>query len=150
MSSRDEDLLKEFERLFWNLSIEKSYLWQRISEEYFPETQSQILYFLDREGPKKMSFIADSLHLTAGSISMASDKLIENGYIERVRDENDRRVVYLSKTPKGRETLDKIKSQGHRIIKFVFNDASDDDLKYLIDTYQKASDRINMLYEEYE
>ena len=150
LSSLDEDLFTQLEKLFWHLSKETSYMWRRISEKYFPESQSHILYLLDRKGPKKMSEIADSLHLTAGAISIASDKLIDNGYIKRARDDNDRRVVYLKLTAKGKKALEDIKQEGHKVMTFIFSDLSNDELKRLISTYKQASEKINLLYKEYD
>lgn len=49
-----------------------------------------------------ISEVANSLHLTPGTMTAMADRLIYKGYVERVRDQNDRRVIRLKLTNKGR------------------------------------------------
>ncbi|MFC3928631.1 fatty acid biosynthesis transcriptional regulator FabT [Streptococcus caprae] len=59
------------------------------------------------------SDIARELLLTLGTVTTSLNKLEKKGYIERTRSEQDRRVVYLSLTSKGR-LLDRLHGKFHR------------------------------------
>src|SRR5690625_2948954 len=121
----------EFEKLFWQISRNMGYLWKSIYEQTFPGSQSHILFVLERNGPKKMSELSETLNLTPGAVTSASDRLIENGFIARIPDENDRRVIRLDLTEKGKKTLKKLQSKGHEIMGLVFNHISDNELKMM-------------------
>lgn len=130
-------------RLYWNLSKDMTYIWKGIFTRRFPGSQSNILFLLERNGRKRMSELADSLHLTPGAVTTASDKLIENGYIARIRDEQDRRVVYLEMTDKGRTALTELQNEGRKAMKLVFSHLSESELEHLIKTFEQASKNVN-------
>ena len=48
------------------------------------------------------SAVAKKLHLTPGTMTATADRLTKKGYVKRVRDEQDRRIVRLYLTKKGR------------------------------------------------
>lgn len=137
-------------RLYWDLSRDMSYFWKEIFTRRFPGSQSTILFLLERNGRKRMSELADSLHLTPGAVTTASDKLIENGFIARIRDEQDRRVVYLEMTDKGKKALTELQNEGRKAMKAVFSDLSEADLEFLIRTFEQASHNINNIRKEYD
>ncbi|GBG94581.1 MarR family transcriptional regulator [Ligilactobacillus salitolerans] len=51
---------------------------------------------------KTASRVAKELHLTPGTLTSTIDRLTKKGYVERIRSEDDRRVVRLGLTRKGR------------------------------------------------
>ncbi len=51
---------------------------------------------------KNMSEVAQSLKITVGTLTTAINKLIKKGYVERKRIEEDRRVVLIKLTKKGK------------------------------------------------
>lgn len=73
--------------------------------------QVRTLYFLSR-GPQRMKDISD--HLIRGMPSATSmiDRLVKKGYVERVPDPSDRRVVLCRITEPGREMLDRFSHMG--------------------------------------
>lgn len=140
----------EFEKLFWQLSRNMGYLWKKIYAQSFPGSQSHILFTLERSGPKKMSELASILYLTPGAVTTASDRLIENGYIARVRDEEDRRVVHLELTTKGADALQSLQNEGRQIMKKVFHDISDDDLKTINNVFEHAMINIDSVGRDFD
>lgn len=53
-------------------------------------------------GSKTMSEIATALEITMGTLTIAVDKLINKGYMERSRSSTDRRIVNVSLTKRGK------------------------------------------------
>ncbi|AZU64292.1 MarR family winged helix-turn-helix transcriptional regulator [Neobacillus mesonae] len=150
MSSTNHEIFRQFVKLYWNLSRDMNYIWKDIFNRQFPGSQSHILFLLERNGPKKMSEVAELLHLTPGAVTTASDKLIEHGYIARIRDEQDRRVVYLEMTGKGREAITELQEEGRMAMKKVFSHLSDKDLEFLMGTFEQAIQNISDLRKEYD
>lgn len=52
--------------------------------------------------PKNMSSVAKSLQVTTGTLTISVNSLVKKGYVDRVRSEEDRRVVLISLTETGR------------------------------------------------
>ncbi|MHA6261206.1 MarR family winged helix-turn-helix transcriptional regulator [Sporosarcina sp. CAU 1771] len=138
-----QDNFREFEILFWQLSRKTEYLWKNLYAKTFPGSQSRIMYLLEQKGPMKMSEFASTLHITAGAITTASNILIENGYISRLRDETDRRVVHLALTEKGSRTLNALKDEGFKMMQSIFNNVTDQDLKTMRTIFKQASINID-------
>lgn len=136
--SMENNNFTDFEKSFWQLSRQMEYLWRRIYADTFPGSQSYIMFILQQKGPQKMSELAQSLHLTAGAITTASDHLLELDYIARVRATNDRRIVRLELTDKGQEALTELQHKGNKIMKQVFEGVSDNDLNRMTAIFQQG------------
>ena len=52
--------------------------------------------------PKNMSTIARALSVTVGTLTISMNSLVKKGYVKRERSEQDRRVVYIMLTAKGK------------------------------------------------
>jgi DNA-binding MarR family transcriptional regulator len=53
-----------------------------------------------------MSYYSEKMMIPKSNLTVMADKLIENELIERIHDENDRRVIVLHITSKGSKWLD--------------------------------------------
>ena len=52
--------------------------------------------------PKNMSTVAKLMSVTVGTLTIAINNLVKKGYVRRVRSEEDRRVVLIFLTEKGK------------------------------------------------
>ena len=52
--------------------------------------------------PKNMSTVAKLMFVTVGTLTIAINNLVKKGYVSRVRSEEDRRVVLIFLTEKGK------------------------------------------------
>ena len=57
--------------------------------------------------PKTMTNVATTLGISVSTLTTAVNKLVKKGYMERFRDENDKRIVRLSLTENGRTVIRK-------------------------------------------
>ncbi len=62
-----------------------------------------VIEAIDIHEPKNMSTVAKSLMVTTGTLTISVNGLVKKGYVERTRSEEDRRVVLVSLTEKGRK-----------------------------------------------
>jgi DNA-binding MarR family transcriptional regulator len=68
-------------------------------------TSVHILSMLDRHGDMPMSRLAEMLDVSLSNASGLIDRLEERGLVERARVSDDRRVVLVRATERGRSTL---------------------------------------------
>lgn len=67
--------------------------------------QFSVLMQLHYRGACGMSRISEGYDITPAAASQLVDKLVHNGFIQRVEDPNDRRAKLLSLTDKGSELI---------------------------------------------
>jgi DNA-binding MarR family transcriptional regulator len=63
--------------------------------------QSAVLRILQVEGPMSSAGLSRKLYVTPSNITGIIDRLVKKGYVERVREEKDRRVVLIALTEEG-------------------------------------------------
>jgi DNA-binding MarR family transcriptional regulator len=71
-------------------------------------TQLHVLFMLVNEGALGMSQLADRLGVSLPNVTGIVERMVERGFVERTRDGDDRRVVTISVTATGRETVEEI------------------------------------------
>lgn len=144
-----QDAFAKFEELYWQVSRSMNYIWKQIFEEHFPGSQAYVLFLLEKKGKQKMTELAETLNLTPGAVTSSSDKLIEGGFIQRVRDEKDRRVVYLEITNEGKAAMEDLRKEGRKAIKTIFGGLPEADVKHLVRIFEHASEKIDHFREEF-
>lgn len=74
------------------------------TEEYKDVTTNDmhVIEAVGMEGARNMTSVARSLEVTTGTLTIAINSLVKKGYVDRVRSEEDRRVVLISLSEKGR------------------------------------------------
>ncbi len=80
--------------------------------------------------PKNMSTVAKLMSVTVGTLTIAINNLVKKGYVSRVRSEEDRRVVLIFMTEKGKRAY-----QHHR----EFNDGM---VKALVEGLDEGQQKI--------
>lgn len=129
-NQRQEDFL-QLEHTFTQMKRRMDAEWARDNDLGINAMQARILVRLFEEGPQKASAIADKLQITAGAITGIADKLIDLQYLERERDVEDRRVVYLVLTEKGQQLVERLKVRRAAIMEMMFTGLSPDDVREL-------------------
>ena len=74
------------------------------TEEYKDVTTNDmhVIEAIGMEGARNMTSVARSLEVTTGTLTIAINSLVKKGYVDRVRSEEDRRVVLISLSEKGK------------------------------------------------
>lgn len=55
------------------------------------------------DGAKNMTRVAKELEVTTGTLTISVNSLVKKGYVDRTRSEEDRRVVLISLSGKGKK-----------------------------------------------
>lgn len=82
--------------------------------------------------PKNMSAVAKALSVTVGTLTIAINNLVKKGYVERVRSEKDRRVVFISLSEKGRKAYEHHADFHREMIKATIAGLDSDEVNVLV------------------
>lgn len=66
------------------------------------------LHYLYRKGKATVNDLSHETCVTSGATSLAIKGLEQSGYVERIRDQADRRVVWVSLTERGTACVERI------------------------------------------
>ncbi|WP_171683906.1 MarR family winged helix-turn-helix transcriptional regulator [Paenibacillus planticolens] len=89
------DLVAELTRLH---KVRGSLLYRELQREELTGPQLFILRELFQKQPRKLGDLAQSVNLSNSTVSGIVDRLERDGMVERKRDEQDRRVVWIGTT----------------------------------------------------
>jgi DNA-binding MarR family transcriptional regulator len=70
--------------------------------------QMQALFFVKHHSKPMMRDLAEELKMSPSSASLLADRLIAAGWLERINDEEDRRVIYLTFSKHAEKRMDAI------------------------------------------
>lgn len=87
--------------------------------------------------PKNMSSIAKELSVTVGTLTIAMNSLVKKGYVIRERGQEDRRVVYISLSEKGRKAYLHHAKFHQEMIEEIAKDLKPEEMHLLIDALTK-------------
>ena len=105
-----------------------------ISQEYQDLTNNDmhVIQAIGTEEPKNMSTIAKELSVTVGTLTIAMNSLVKKGYVVRERGREDRRVVYIYLSPKGRRAYDHHADFHKHMIDSITKALSPDEMNSLV------------------
>jgi len=89
--------------------------------------QMLILDYLDNITQAKMSDLAQVMSVTTPAMTGIVERMVKSGYVLRVFDENDRRIINVKVTPKGHGLVGKIKEGKRKMIIATFSKVSEKD-----------------------
>lgn len=110
-----------------------------ITEEYQDITNND-MHVIEAIGigePKNMSTIARQLSVTVGTLTIAMNSLVKKGYVTRERGQEDRRVVYISLSEKGRRAYQNHEDFHRRMIDAVLKDLTAEETASLVTALTK-------------
>jgi MarR family transcriptional regulator, organic hydroperoxide resistance regulator len=96
-----------------------------------------LLLIQEREGIT-MKELASLLHVTSPSATAFADRLVRLGYVERMRDPENRRVVRLRILPKGTDMLASKMAERRRIFTEILGILPESDQRILAEILRKV------------
>jgi len=93
---------------------------------------------------RNMSSVAWDLDITIGTLTIAINNLVRKGYVNRVRSEEDRRIVLISLAEKGEKAFKHHEEFHEEMINTTISRLSDEEMKVLI----SALGNINAYFKE--
>lgn len=123
-----------------------------ITEEFRDITNNDmhVIEAIGIHDKKNMSTVAKELSVTIGTLTIAINSLVKKGYVERVRSEQDRRVVYISLTPKGEKAYRHHEEFHKRMILATINGLTEEETRVLVKALSNLNQFFNTTAEENE
>ena len=122
-------------------------IWKReeeaiITEEYKDITNND-MHIIEAIGlgeENTMSVVAKKLGITAGSLTTAVNSLVNKKYVLRKRSEQDRRVVYVRLTEKGRKAYHHHAEYHEQMTDAVMRQLNEEEIGVLVKTLNGLSE----------
>lgn len=101
-------------------------------------TEVHILESIKKSESNMMSAIAKRLMVTQGTLTVSTSKLVKKGYVTKVKDEKDKRIVRLSLTEKAKHVLEIHDRFHEQMIDKIVNELEIDKDKELVNSLQNV------------
>ena len=105
-----------------------------IITQEFKDLTNNDMHVIDAIGigaPKNMTSIARELSVTVGTLTIAMNSLVKKGYVVRERGQEDRRIVYISLSEKGRKAFDHHARFHQEMIEGITETLDEDEMQVL-------------------
>lgn len=106
-----------------------------IITDEFKDISNNDMHIIEAIGitePKNMSSVAKKLSVTVGTLTIAINNLVKKGYVNRVRSEKDRRVVFISLSEKGLKAYRHHAKFHEEMIKATIDGLTPDEVSILV------------------
>ncbi len=98
--------------------------------------------------PRMMSEIASDLNITVGTLTTAINKLLKKGYVERNRIEEDRRVVMIQLTKRGKLAYRVHENFHSEMVQKMIVDLEDQEEESLLSALEKLNEFMRNVYQK--
>ena len=113
-----------------------------ITDEFKDITNNDmhIIEAVGLSGENTMSVVAKKLGITAGSLTTSVNSLVNKKYVTRQRSEEDRRVVFIKLTEKGKRAYEHHREYHRQMTEAVISRLDENEVPVLIKTLTGLSD----------
>ncbi|ADQ03743.1 regulatory protein MarR [Caldicellulosiruptor owensensis OL] len=101
-----------------------------------PASHWMLMNVLDRNGEMKVGDLSKFLGLSNSTVSGIIDKLEEQGYVERRRSNEDRRVVWVKTTQKFKDSLKQHFKEAEKQFEGILSKATEEELDKIIEGFE--------------
>lgn len=116
---------------------------QYIMEKYKISGQEmEILQYVIDNGPQKMKALSEYFNIKLSTLTSVVDKAEKNRIVKRVNSKDDRRVVYLEGTKKGKDIFDEYNEHLKEVVVLLKN-SFDENMFALFVSSMEAFTRIS-------
>ena len=108
----------------------------------FNRQEIKVIQTLGKQGPLRMSEIADHLSLAVSSTTSVVDKLVEKNVVSRDRFEEDRRIVQVALTGSGMELYAVAREGRMNVGRGMLGTLSEEEQDALIGLFRKMTSEV--------
>ncbi len=110
-------------------------------------SEMHTLVAIGRGTPKTMTELAQELMINVSTLSIAVNKLKKKGYVRRIRNESDRRIVRAALTARGKQALSEHERFYFNIIRSITDGMTDEEkrtyVKMLTHVEKTLTEKLN-------
>ncbi|ASA97738.1 MULTISPECIES: MarR family winged helix-turn-helix transcriptional regulator [Anoxybacillus] len=101
--------------------------------------QYYVLRYIYKRGVCTSTELADVFAVNKSAITAMTNRLVEKGMIARGKDEDDRRVISLTLTEKGKMWLVETERKVYELVETMMTKLSHEEIEQFIQTYEKLA-----------
>jgi DNA-binding MarR family transcriptional regulator len=117
-----------------------SSVWRKIGISH---AQVGMLFITLHHKNANVKQISEHLGVTKSAVTQLLDPLVNNGFIKRQNDARDRRIVRMSLTKKGEQTLKEVNTNKFANLRNALKTLSEEEIAQLARLHKKAIDNLN-------
>ncbi len=114
-------------------------------EEGITGNQFFVMKMINDRGQMTVSEVAEEFNVSLSAVTSLVDRLHKTGMVERRRSEDDRRVVWLELTERGRNIVGACLESRRRILRRYLDKLDEKELEFMIEVNEKI---ISMMRQE--
>ena len=100
--------------------------------------QLRALGIIDQNPGITQKILAEKLHITAASVSVSINKMVENTFIEKLPDPDDGRAMLLYLGPRGQKLVKQAQAQQTNMIADLLDNLSIEEQQLMVDALERA------------
>ncbi|WP_042356066.1 MarR family winged helix-turn-helix transcriptional regulator [Bacillus rubiinfantis] len=101
--------------------------------------QHYILRYIHQSGSCTSTELAAVFEVNKSAITAIINRMADRGLIQRTRDQNDRRVVYLTLTDEGNALYQNCQDKIHHLVESIITQFEELEVRTFIQTYEKLA-----------
>ncbi|OAS87083.1 MULTISPECIES: MarR family winged helix-turn-helix transcriptional regulator [Metabacillus] len=107
--------------------------------DYITNDQHYTLRYIHLVGTCTSTELSEAFEVKKSAITAIINRLTEKELIKRTRDENDRRVIYLTLTEKGNDLYLKTEDKIKKLVESIITSFEESEIVSFIETYEKLN-----------
>ncbi len=108
-------------------------------DEDMTNDQYYLLRYIKKKAKCTSTELASMFGVNKSAITAMTNRLVKKGLIQRMRNQNDRRVVYLTLTERGNEWITETEEKIHKLVESFITKFSEREIETFIQTYEKLA-----------
>lgn len=129
--------LERLEEVFNQMMRRMHHEMSNVMDKGVTGSQFVVMKSIAERGRMTVSAVAEDLCVSLSAITSLVDRLHRGGFVNRVRDEEDRRLVWLELTAEGEEVLKSCEAERKKVLEKFMGQLPEEDLAHLVRIYEK-------------
>lgn len=140
-----DDLINRYLTVSFSVTKKAENLIRESIGDTITNDQHYTLRYIHKVGMCTSTELSEIFDVKKSAITAIINRLTEKDLIKRTRDENDRRVIYLTLSEKGRELFKKTEEKIHILVESIITSFDENEIVSFIETYEKLNAQLDNL-----
>jgi DNA-binding MarR family transcriptional regulator len=135
-----KDLINRYVAVSFKVNKKAEFLVKEQISDDLTNEQHYLLRYIHEVGKCTSSELAEVFEVNKSAITAIINRMADRELIDRTRDADDRRVVYLTLTPLGNQLFEKTEEKVHCLVQSIITQFDTEEIQSFIKTYEKLAD----------
>lgn len=146
--------MNDSEKLVRELFSFSNQLHQKVAQSHHTHSsyvgRGRILYLLAQHDYVYQNQLAKLAKIKPGSLTQILEKMEKEGLIVRQRDQNDRRLIYVRLSQKGKGQVARNEQYHRDFQRYITSPLTEDEIKQFTTTLEKIRERLDEYVNQYQ